>query len=263
MNGRVLDKLYQYPEIYNALRSPTRKAVACLREIIRTHLARQPKSIMDPACGPATWLAPLAKHVEYIAGNDISPVMISMAKQRLSNLETEIIVGDLQDLSFLTGPFEVTIELSGMLSVLGHSMIDAVLQQLANNTKKSGIVLLTLHFVEYKNLRQFPQVIWKSQPVRVGRTGRAVISYQVIEEDVESGLERIQRTVLTRGLYGIPPIIEDFYTISLFTPEQFQSSLSKVANLKLESVYGEDWNISARLDNRDLSSERLLVLRRI
>ena len=98
--------LYDFPEIYDQVRTPDQYTFESIYKHICDQLGRAPRSVMDPACGPATWLSLFADKGVLVAGNDISEEMIANAQEKCAGKAIELIVGDMCDLQFKKAPLK-------------------------------------------------------------------------------------------------------------------------------------------------------------
>ncbi len=76
---------YKYAEIYDVLHEgkPYRAEADFVINLGKTYLKRQPKSLIDLACGTGRHLVELAKNEIQIQGNDLSEGMLHRAQERL------------------------------------------------------------------------------------------------------------------------------------------------------------------------------------
>src|SRR5688572_4035434 len=73
--------LYDFPQLYDALRGPDPGTLALIRRIFAEEVPGGVHSLMDPACGPGNWLVPFAAPGVRIAGNDLSESMVEQARR--------------------------------------------------------------------------------------------------------------------------------------------------------------------------------------
>ena len=256
--------LYDYPMLYEAVRGPTAEETASLSRILETHLGRRPTSVMDPACGPGSWLEPFARKSTFVAGNDISPRMVAVTRLRLHSWRSEITEGDMRTLSFRSGPFDAAFELSGALGMLlDVSSILSFLQSLGRALVQGGVALLDAHFRDAGQVGPLPRVCWSHGPVHLALGQSASVIYEILREDTQKGIEWVRRSVRVQGATGRPTLIMDEYPIKIWKPEDFIKMLAPVSGFQLEAVYREDGADWYRADRDDLMGERLVLLRRI
>ena len=118
--------LYDFPEVYAALRAPADDLLVGVRRIIATYAHPPGVSpdrmlrLLDPACGPANWLVPFARDGHHVAGNDLSREMVRGARDTLGRMGAshEIVRGDMRHLALASGPFDVALEIAGSTGLL-------------------------------------------------------------------------------------------------------------------------------------------------
>lgn len=165
-----------------------------LSRILETHLGRQPASVLDPACGPGTWLEPFARQSIFVAGNDLSPKMVEFARPRFPSQRSEITEGDMLSLNFCNGPFEAAFEMSGALGMLlDVSSILSFLDSLGRVLLQGGIALLDAHFRDGRRKECLPSVCWSQGPVPLASGQRASVVYEILREDTKAGIEWVRR----------------------------------------------------------------------
>lgn len=289
--GQLVVSLYQYPEVYAALRAPdddllpkVQSAIARLmpddRLVERASLARRGgriRSVMDPACGPGNWLEPFVDEW-YIAGNDLEPAMIEAADRVLGSAPRELVVGDMRDLRFETGPFDLALEIAGTASIwTDPSDLRDHFRSVASHLVPGGLFLVTLIFETETTRRRdeitMPMVTHEAGPVatrpehrahsdrschtRGGMAGEAWVRYEIVGFNEESRAERIRRTVRTRGVPNCPETIQEEYEMRFWTPQEVQNLVDSCSELEL--VDGDALGDA----HTDPLGERVLALRRI
>jgi SAM-dependent methyltransferase len=226
--------LYDYPEVYAALRAPDPKLLAGVQRLLREHLGDAPpgtprvkrhggrRSIMDPACGPANWLEPFARDGWYVAGNDLSPEMVAGARRALARLDVphEITRGDMRALTFKSGPFDAAFEIAGSTGLLQQPEdLLAHLTTVGRHLRPEGLFLVTIFFDHRTEVDDpdRPRLCHLSEPVPVqlanGAKGQARARYEQIGWNHDLPAARMRRTVTTRGLPGCPAAIVEEYEL--------------------------------------------------
>lgn len=227
--------LFDYPELYNYLRTPEARVSDQVYSLIEQLLDRPPKSVMDPACGPATWLAHFARRNIPVAGNDISPAMVESARRKCGVWAHEFIEGDMCALEFKKGPYEVTLELSGTCGLLASEQsFHRFLNTVKAHTSSGGLVMLTLFFVE--PIDHFPCHV-ETWEVPLWKGGRACISYEVMQTDTSRRVDLVRRTVRTLGPEECPRTLVDHYEMFSWTEEHFNQVLSAHPELSYELAF--------------------------
>jgi len=226
--------LYNFPEVYDSLRTPAPHVFEEVYQTMVKLLGHVPESVMDPASGPATWLSFFADKGIMVAGNDIVPEMIESAKKKCNGQSLEFIVGDMCDLKFQRGPFEVCFELSGHCGLFlpGHETFYKFMRELSRNTKPNGMIMVTLFFVE-PCPDHYPFMVDQWGPVNVNGQGSAWISYEILRSNPTLNLDQVRRTVRTQGIPAFPnPLVEEYEMFS-WTEDRFLAFLKNFPELVL------------------------------
>lgn len=273
--------LYHYPDLYAALRAPDPVTLRGARAAVATHLRGEWRSVMDPACGPANWLLPFAIDDLFVAGNDIHPEMVARARRVLGHRPSEIIQGDMRDLRFTRGPFDVVIELAGTCSQLDPDDFAAHLRSVAAHLREGGLFLMTLFFEVRREspastngsaasphvaggeraasvgIEKTPIVSYQSGPIPLERGGSASVRYEVVAWNPTVRREQMRRIVRTDGAPGVPPVLEDEYTLRIWDEREAEGLIHATG---LFDILDTD---AIRHDGQsDPEGERTMVLRR-
>jgi SAM-dependent methyltransferase len=198
--------LYRHPELYHALRSPDPDTLLLVRSLIAEHLGAPLTSLLDPACGPGTWLAPFASGRVLLAGNDLYEEMVQDARINLAEHPTEFTHGDMRQLRFTRGPFDVAMEVSGTSSHLETPAgLRELLEAMHGQVRSGGLVLLTVLMEHKWEPIVEPKTAWRSPPVALPSGATAHIEYRIIGREPPPGgsIEHIERIVEVARLNGV------------------------------------------------------------
>lgn len=255
-----MDRLYDQPALYDALRAPWPAYVSLVRGV----LAREKpdaRSFVDPACGPGAWLTAVAPDGARLAGNDLCERMVTAARDKLRARQAEVVLGDMRELAFETGPFDVALEASGSVCMLLETRdMERLLVSLERAVAPGGLALLSVFFRDRDLDRPRPQLLWRSAPVAVGG-GHATIRYESIGWDPTRAVETIRRTVETRTVPGAPERIVDEYRFRIWTRAELSGCLSAAPALEwTRSVPMDDDPVAGPTD--EPAGQQLVVLRR-
>lgn len=254
--------LYEFPEIYDSLRTPPESTFHRVFETICHHLGRTPECVMDPACGPATWLAHFARRGVAVAGNDISPAMVESAVRKCGPQARELIIGDMRDLQFTRGPFDVTFELSGTCGMLANEdNFRRFLRTVSRHTASGGLLLMTVFFVEREFYRTLPCLVdrWS---VDFATGGRAEITYEVLESDWGRGVEKVRRTVRTEGLPADPGLLVDDYPMLCWPESYFFQVMADYPEFSFLEAYKFFEPGMPRFSRGEMHGETTVILRK-
>lgn len=233
-------EFYRYPDLYFALRSPTRQQLDAAWQMMRTHLDGEPRSVLDPACGPATWLLPFAQSGLFVAGNDLFPEMVEWAGRVLADYPHELRKGDMCALDFQQGPFDVAFELSG---TSGHLLDDdaftAHLRTMARHIRPGGLVML-LVFIDYGGQLATPTVTGRNGPLPIPGGGSGTITYEILSQDRQRLTDLMRRTIEAEGVPNCPGRFVDEYELRSHSPDKLRALIAQVPELELAAVYDLD-----------------------
>ncbi|NLE00733.1 MAG: class I SAM-dependent methyltransferase [Fibrobacter sp.] len=196
---------------------------------------------MDPACGPATWLALFSEKGVRVAGNDICSEMIDIAVEKCGDTALELIVGDMCDLQFKKGPFEVTFELAGTCGLLGcESKFTEFLKSILEHTCSGGMILLTVFFHELELYNNFPWVVGEWGPFDVAPQGKAWLRYEVLKSDAARSIDRVRRTVRTLDVSQCSDSLVDEYDMYSWKEDAFWKMIAKIPELEYVTSFRYD-----------------------
>lgn len=256
--------LYDFPEIYDQVRTPDQYTFESIYKHICDQLGRAPRSVMDPACGPATWLSLFAEKGVSVAGNDIDVEMIENAQEKCVDKAIELIVGDMSELQFKKGPFEVCFELAGTCGMLpDKKTFQKFLRSVVKNTSPGGLILLTVFINETNLCAQYPWLVGQWGPFGVYPHGQAWLKYEVLSTEPELNLEKVRRTVHTEGVAQCSSPLIDEYNMYSWPEEKFWKMISEIPELTFVSSFRYDEPDGIVFATKgELSGEVTVVLRR-
>ncbi len=262
--------LYDFPLLYEALRLPDQQDVVAVQALIERHLDAPMRSIMDPACGPGTWLAPLANGAVRVAGNDLSERMSKHAALRFADRDSEFTQGDMRDLHFVSAPFDVALEASGSVCHLSCcAELVRFLTALRNCVRPGGLIIINFFFeCDWRPVVE-PVVTHDSRPVPIPGGGEASIRYAHVDRDPARRVDRFRRTVDAKHVPDTPDRFEDEYELRMWSGAEVSAAVREVQGLALvEAVHLID-SVSVWRAGRNgtelpesLRDEHLVVMRR-
>ena len=230
--------LYDHPELYAALLAPEPDLLDDLDLWVAEHLRGRIRSVMDPACGPGTFLVPYARSGCRVAGNDIRPEMIASARRRLGRTRVELTCGDMRELHFESGPFDLALNLS---SSVGHLRRDADLERhlasVAEHLRPGGLYFLGLTILDREVEDDDLWVLFEGDPMRLPEGGMGAVRYESLQRHGRLRRERIRVITLTNGAPELPRVIMEEYTLRTFPPEVVRRLLERVAVFDLLAVH--------------------------
>ena len=227
------------------------------RNAIEKYAQGEVRRLMDPACGPANWLLPFALDDLFVAGNDLSTEMVERARKVLYGYQSEIVQGDMRDLKFSSGPFDVAIELAGTVSQLDPGDFDQHLRSVARHVRPGGLFLMTLFFEVERATPEPPIVAFQSGAIPLERGGHARVTYEVVAWNAQERREHMRRIVELEGAPGVPPLLEDAYTLRIWREDEAREHIERTG---LFDILDTD---AIKIDGMsDPEGERTVALRR-
>lgn len=230
---------------------------------VRRYLRRRPEAVMDPACGPGVMLEPYARRGCRVAGSDLHPGMVAEARRRLKGRDAEVRPGDMRELAFRSGPFDLVVNLS---SSVGHLRTDrdvvAHLHSVARHTRTGGIYLLGVTVFEPSDPDDELWVLYESEPTPLPSGGTAAVRYESLYRAPRRRRERIRVVVLASGVSGLPPAFTEEYTLRTFSARAVRRVVGACGAFELLAAH--DMMLEGRPDTglEPGSSDVTLVLRR-
>ncbi|MAG58133.1 MAG: hypothetical protein CMJ83_17750 [Planctomycetes bacterium] len=233
--------LYGYPEVYATLLFPEPSLLEEIQEWIDEYLDGPCRSMLDPCCGPATWLMPFAARGIHVGGNDLLPGMIEEAERRLAPFSHELILGDMRRLSFERTPFDVAINFHSSIGHLPDRDAMAVhLTAVREHLRPGGLYFLGICVFDGDEADHEPEVLYESEPLTVPSGGLAAVRYESVCRDPLRSEETIRLLLLTSGVEGCPERLEEEYVLRALGAEAFRTLVDTVGGFDLLAVHQMD-----------------------
>ena len=87
---------YRRSALYSAFFAPSPEIRAAIDRLLRLHLGRKPRRVLDPACGPGLWLSHFFDQGSEVAGSDLEELAVTLASARLPARGAMVMVGDMR-----------------------------------------------------------------------------------------------------------------------------------------------------------------------
>lgn len=249
--------LYANPSLYRAFFAPSVELRTSIDALVRKHVGAKDVSklrVLDPACGPATWIEHFADRGAKVVGIDIEPKAVKAARLHLGDRAATVVEGDMrQPPASVKGPFALAINpdnsvghLGGLADVAAHL---SAMHRLLRSTKSDGG-----HYVVGLAVREPGDeldvgTVYERGPVEVGGGGLAALRTEtlgLVDVQHPDGLrcERIRHTILAVGVEGVGPIVLEQYDLLTFP----------FATLRALLAANGPWTV---VDYRDATDEAL------
>lgn len=218
--------LYDHPNLYAALLRPEPDLLQAVESWREDWLSGPFESLMDPCCGPGTWLAPFSGRKLALAGNDLSPKMIEEARRSIPDPGVEWTVGDMRSLGFRSAPFDMVLN---MHASIGHLPdLDAVGEHLGSVRRclrRDGLYFLGVVVNDGSAVDRTPRVLFESSPTELAGGGMAAVRYESIERNGRAQSETIQLHLLTCGVEGCPSVLTERYALRSFRSKPLKRAI--------------------------------------
>lgn len=230
--------LYLYPELYDAIRRPPAEFIERSFRWISEYLDGPFESVMDPACGPANWLAPFSDRGLRVAGNDLCEEMVEAARRRLPAFRAEVVRGNMCDLRFQTGPFDVALELAGSVGILlGEESVVAMLRSVSSHLRPGGLFMLTFFRAEDTDTGEAE--LWRGETPLPGGA-LATVVYSIVDRCRVTRRETIRREVRVAPAGPLPERLRDEYAVRTWGIEELATLVESATDLRVVGVRSFD-----------------------
>jgi SAM-dependent methyltransferase len=209
---------YRRSALYSAFFEPSEEIRDSVDRLVRRHLRRDPRRVLDPACGPGLWLAHfLAKGAE-VAGSDLEEAAIALANERLPARGARVLVGDMRRPPDELGTgFDLVINLDNSIGHLPEFM-DVVEHFASIRTRlaRGGVYIVGLAIREERD--EIPVgVVYERGPVDIAGGGFAALRTESMGLQPVTRCERIRQIAITANVPDTPAVIAEQYDLLTFT----------------------------------------------
>lgn len=226
------------------------------------HYAGKPlQSILSLACGPGYHTHELDKRGYRTTGLDLLPEMISLAKDKATQLGTNPtwVVGDMRDYQ-LESPVDMTIAMFDALDVLlTHDDIIQHFQTVARNMKPGGIYLLDYSHPRHCSLMNYGDFHYTGE-----RDGIAVDIHWATnnpEFDLVTGVAYVE-TEINVNDHGQHYVIKNGAYEHLTSPPEFILLARLSGVLKVIGWHGS-FDLDQPFDNTPESDRMILIMQKV
>lgn len=234
-----MPSLYDFPQIYDLFFRPDEDLWTAVTGWIDRYLDGPPRSVLDPACGPGNWLLPCAQRYGCrVAGNDIRPGSVARAQELLGETPQEFLVGDMRDLDFQSGPFDLALNFDSSIGHLPDN--EAVIQHLqavGRNLRPGGLYLLGLTILQGIADEACTIPLFESGVMQLPQGGRASVRYYSLWRSPKTNRECIRLQLSTQGVAGAPPLFQEEYELLTFDEAGLRDVLARSGGWEVRAMH--------------------------
>ena len=208
---------YSRSELYSAFFEPSGEIRASVDRLVRRHLRRTPRRVLDPACGPGLWLSHFLIQESEVAGCDLEERAIALARTRLPKRGAKVVVGDMRrPPDELGSDFDLVINLDNSIGHLAEAMdVAEHLSSMRARMAPKGIYLLGLALRERGDAID-AGIVYERGPVDVAGGGFAALRTETLGLMPETNCERIRQIAITANVPDMPSVIAEQYDLLTF-----------------------------------------------
>jgi SAM-dependent methyltransferase len=218
---------YRHHALYHAFFAPSGEIRGSVDAMVGKHLGKRPRRVLDPACGPSTWLEHWADRGAGVTGIELDADVAAagyarLAARRAGGREAQVLAGDMRSPpEGVRGPFELIINLDNSIGHLGG--LDDVERHLAamrSLVADGGLYLLGLAVRERGDSIE-PATVYERGPQPIDGGGFAAVRSETLglqkpERKGDLACERIRHLVLTASVPGLAPLFLEQYDLLTF-----------------------------------------------
>lgn len=208
---------YSRSELYSAFFEPSREIRGSVDRLVRRHLRRMPRRVLDPACGPGLWLSHFLIHESEVAGCDLEERAVELARKRLPKRGAKVVVGDMRrPPDELGADFDLVINLDNSIGHLAEAMdVAEHLASMRARMAPKGIYLLGLALREQGDSID-AGIVYERGPVDVPGGGFAALRTETLGLMPRTNCERIRQIAITASVPDMPAVIAEQYDLLTF-----------------------------------------------
>jgi SAM-dependent methyltransferase len=213
-----MQAFYSQSSLYSAFFEPSEDIRRSVDRLVRRHLRRAPRRVLDPACGPGLWLSHFQKGGAEVAGCDLEARAIALASDRLPKRGAKVLVGDMRrPPDELGADFDCAINLDNSIGHLADYMdVAEHLASIRRRLSPRGIYILGLALREDGDEIE-SGVVYERGPVDVAGGGFAALRTESLGLQPTTRCERIRQVAITANVPDTPAVIAEQYDLLTFT----------------------------------------------
>ena len=213
-----MQAFYSQSALYSAFFEPSEEIRGSIDRLVRRHLRRAPRRVLDPACGPGLWLEHFQRAGAEVAGCDLEERAIALAAKRLPKRGSKVLVGDMRRPPDELGTdFDCAINLDNSVGHLADYMdVAEHLASIRRRLSPRGVYLLGLALREDGDTID-AGVVFERGPVDVAGGGFAALRTESLGLQPTTRCERIRQIAITANVLDTPAVIAEQYDLLTFT----------------------------------------------
>ena len=213
-----MQAFYSQSALYSAFFEPSAEIQESIDRLVRRHLRRAPRRVLDPACGPGLWLEHFQRAGSEVAGCDLEERAIALAAKRLPKRGAKVLVGDMRrPPDELGADFDCAINLDNSIGHLADYMdVAEHLASIRRRLSPRGIYILGLALREDGDEIE-SGVVYERGPVDVDGGGFAALRTESLGLQPTTRCERIRQIAITANVADTPAVIAEQYDLLTFT----------------------------------------------
>ena len=218
---------YRHHALYHAFFAPSGEIRGSIDAMVAKRLGRKPRRVLDPACGPSTWLEHWADRGAGVTGIELDAAVAAAGQARLAprrdaGREANVHAGDMRaPPEGVRGPFELIINLDNSIGHLGG--VEDVAMHLAamrSLVAEGGLYLLGLAVRERGDTIE-AATVYERGPQPIDGGGFAAVRSETLglqkpERKGDLACERIRHLVITASVPGLAPVFLEQYDLLTF-----------------------------------------------
>jgi len=233
-----MNEFYKRSGLYAAFFSPSDEIRGSIDRLVRKHLGRAPRRVIDPACGPGLWLAHFAKRGAEVAGTDLEESAIALAVESLPKRGARVVVGDMRrPPDELGADFDCAINLDNSLGHLADYMdVAEHFSSMRRRMTKRGIYIVGLALREATDEID-TGVVFERGPVDIQGGGFAALRTESLGLQPGTRCERIRQITITANVPETPSVIAEQYDLLTFTFAMFRDIMEAAGGFEVLGCY--------------------------
>jgi len=259
-----MNAFYQRSELYAAFFSPSDEMRGSVDRLVRKHLGRKPRRVLDPACGPGLWLEHFLRAGAEVAGSDLEESAVALAAKRLPPRGARVAVGDMRrPPDELGADFDCVINLDNSLGHLADYMdVAEHFASIRMRLAPRGVYIVGLALREDGDAID-TGVVFERGPVDIEGGGFAALRTESLGLQPRTRCERIRQITITANVKDTPAVIAEQYDLLTFTMEMLRDILTAAGGFEVLGCYdATDESLPAK-PFRKRAGDVVLVLRKV